>query len=242
MICPFAVWKPVPSHSGPVAAHYGLVVHVQVGTGSCYPEFSNTANQASSTWWIGQDGTLEQYVDTDNTAWTEMAGNYYYNSVETEGVPTDPFTDAQCATLTRLIGWGHETLGWPLVLVDHGGVGITTHAHYPSGQPDPAWGGHPCPGPVRAGQLPAIVAAAAGPAPTPKPTPLKELPMQFICHTELETQRAFLYDGERKDGPVSGVLSPDAVTNIVAATNVPVIAMTAADIASLAQGFNGVPS
>lgn len=157
---PRAVWKPVPSHSGPLSSHLGLVVHVQVGDGSCYGEFSNPNNQASSTWWIAKDGTVEQYVDADLTAWTEMAGNPYYDSVETEGTPDEPLTPQQCQALAELIAWGHQTFGWPLALVDHGGIGITTHAHYPSGQPDPAWGDHPCPGPVRAGQLPDIVAAA----------------------------------------------------------------------------------
>ncbi len=180
-------------------------MHVQVGTGSCYGEFSNPANQASSTWWIGVDGTLEQYVDADMTAWTEMAGNPYYDSVETEGTPDQPWTDAQQATLARLIAWGHQTFGWPLALVDHGGSGITTHAHYPSGVPDDAWGGHPCPGPVRTAQLPSVLAAAvaivdprpvsatAATVPAPPAVPQGRT-MKAVLHSD--TQQLLLLDDE----------------------------------------------
>ena len=178
MICPLATWRPVPSHSGPMSAHLGLVVHVQVGSGSCFAEFDIPANQASSTFWIGVDGRLEQYVDTEVMAWTEMAGNGLYDSVETEGQPANPLTARQADMLAALMAWGHHVLGWPLVLVDHGGTGVTTHAHYPSGAPDPAWGGHPCPGPVCAGQLPAIVAAAV--ALGPPILPLKEETMNAV--------------------------------------------------------------
>lgn len=159
-IFPGAVYQPVANHSGPLSSHLGLVIHVQVGDGSCYGEFNNPSSQASSTWQCMKDGTLLQFVDADLVAWTEMAGNPYYDSVETEGTPDEPLTAAQCQTLAKLIAWGHKTFGWPLQLVDHGQPGVTTHAHYPSGQPDPAWGNHPCPGPTRAGQLPGILAAA----------------------------------------------------------------------------------
>lgn len=179
-IVPWARYEPVDSHSGPVAAHLGLVVHVQVGSGDCFGEFSNPNNQASSTWWIAQSGALVQYLDSNLTAWTEAAGNPDYCSVETEGEPTEPLTTAQAGALALLIAWGHKVHGWPLVLVDHGGEGITTHAHYPSGDPDPAWGGHPCPGPIRSAQLPGIVTAAEGlvraQAQTPAGTEAQNLP------------------------------------------------------------------
>ena len=184
-LCPFAVWQQVANRSGPVSAHLGLVVHVQVGDGSCYGQFNDPASQASSTWQAMKDGTLLQFVDADVIAWTEAAGNPFYDSVETEGLPTEELTPAQCATLARLIAWGHRTFGWPLELVDHGGSGITTHAHYPSGAPDPAWGDHPCPGPLRAAQLPAIVAAAAelvAPAPPARPAQPKEDPAMVLAN------------------------------------------------------------
>ncbi len=161
MICPFANFRVIGGNQGPAMEElYGLVVHVQVGDGSLQEWFSNPASQVSAHFWVGQRGELEQYVDTAVQAWAEVDGNPHYLSVETEGVPTEALSYAQEGTLAALMAWLHAFLEMPLALVDHGGRGITTHAHYPSGDPDPAWGGHPCPGPLRTLQLPKVLDAA----------------------------------------------------------------------------------
>jgi len=177
MIVPFANWRPVPSHSGLMVAHQGLVLHVQVGDNSCYGEFSVPANQASSTWWVSKTGVLEQYVDSDNAAWTEAAGNFTWDSVETEGFPTDPLTDAQIATLARLYAWGVETYRWPFLLAETPSeTGFGWH-----GMGGAAWGGHfGCPGDLRKSQRAQILVAAEqllGPVttqPTGTTTPQEE--------------------------------------------------------------------
>jgi hypothetical protein len=191
-----------------VAAHLGLVVHVQVGDNSTFGQDNDARSEVSNTFWCGRDGTLEQMVDTDLMAWTEEAGNGFYSSVETEGFPTEPLTIQQVTTLAGLYAWGHRVHGWPLRTCDHGEAGLTTHAHYPSGDPDPSWGGHPCPGPLRSAQLPRIVAAAARlvdaagrlpiPSPTPTPTPalLEEtedlMPYLAICSETVAAEVATL--------------------------------------------------
>lgn len=164
MIYPPAKWLPVRNHGWGRPATVGLVVHVAEGNGSLFGWFDDPASQVSSHFWVSKAGAVEQYVDTQDTAWAQAAGNLEYLSVETEGFDTEPLTAAQGAALALLIGWCHQTFGIPLTMVDHGGRGITTHAFWPSGLPDPAWGGHPCPGKLRAGQLPTIVAAAGTPA------------------------------------------------------------------------------
>lgn len=167
MICPGATWRPVQNHGGPipvVVSGRGLVVHVQEGNGSPWGWFNNPASQVSSHWWISKAGVLEQYVDTDFEAWAQMAGNASYHSVETEGLASEALTTAQAVMLAALYRWGHQMFGWPFQTCDHGGRGLTTHAHYPSGIPDPAWGGHPCPGALRAGQLPSILKLAGQPS------------------------------------------------------------------------------
>lgn len=160
-LCPFASWKPVPRNDGPaMTGDLGLVVHVQVGNGSLRGWFSDPVAGVSSHLWVSAKGDLEQYVPFGTDAWAEMSGNGRYVSVETEGMPTEPLTLPQATVLAQLIAWGHEKLGWALELVDHGARGITTHAHYPSGIPDPSWGGHPCPGAVRTAQLPWVLKVA----------------------------------------------------------------------------------
>lgn len=140
-------------------AHYGLVLHVQVGDNSCYGEFVNPANQASSTWWVSKTGVLEQYVDSDDTAWTEMAGNSTWDSVETEGLPSEPLTQQQVVMLARLYAWGHELYGWPFQITNSvSGRGFGWH-----GMGGPSWGNHPhCPGDIRKAQRIAILALAQG--------------------------------------------------------------------------------
>jgi len=166
---PGARQEPVPSHSGPMTAHLGPVMHQQAGLGDCFGEFDNPNNDASSTGWIAKDGTLVQYVDADLIAWTQAGGNSTYNGFECEGGP-EALTDAQVLTFARVYVAGHLHYGWPLVISDTPGVpGFILHS---DGGAD--WGGHTsCPGPVRAAQRSAILYIAglvlAGPVPPPHP-------------------------------------------------------------------------
>ena len=209
MRCPFATWRPVANQSGPMAAHLGFVVHVQVGTGSCYGEFNNPAAQASSHFWCAADGTLEQYVDTDFIAWAEMSGNGSYISCETEGDVTTPLTGAQLKTLAHLYQWLHVVHGIAFQVCDHGGQGITTHCHYPSGDPDPAWGDHLCPGPLRLAQVPVILAMARGlDFQANKPAPAPEVPQMGLYIIACEN--------EPTTGVVDGVAIPLTAADVQA--------------------------
>lgn len=168
-ICPSALWRPVTAHSGPMAEHRGLVVHVQVGGGSCYPEFVVPANQASSTWWAGKAGELEQYVDADFAAWTEADGNFTWDSIETEGEPEEPLTALQIVSIAVVYRWGAARYGWPFILAElPTGRGLGWH-----GMGGLAWGDHPgCPGDLRRAQRGVILAAAAPTAPAALEEPM----------------------------------------------------------------------
>ena len=142
----------------------GLILHVQVGTGSLFNMFNNRSSQASSTWWVSRTGVIEQYnPDPDNwRSWAQAAGNVDYHSVETEGFPSDPLTPAQIAAVAHIYAEGRRRWGWPLQLADTvGASGLGTH--YMGGA---AWGGHTCPDPKdgagpRSRQRAAIIAAAS---------------------------------------------------------------------------------
>jgi hypothetical protein len=160
---PGAAWRPVDNHSGPMSAHLGLILHVQVGNGSVYGEFTNPASQASYTWWVAKDGTLEQYVDGGDTAWAQAAGNGTYNSVGTEGFPEEALTDAQMSAIAGLYRWGHDRYGWPYTLADSPGQpGFGWHGMGDSNGHS-GWGGHPsCPGDKRKAQRQHILDLAQG--------------------------------------------------------------------------------
>jgi hypothetical protein len=146
-----------------MSAHLGLILHVQVGNGSIFNEANNPGAQASYTWWCAKDGTLEQYVDPNLTAWAQAAGNSTYNSVGTEGYPSEPLTAAQCQKIADLYRWGHDTFGWPYVLAENPGEpGFGWHGMGDSNGHS-GWGGHPsCPGDIRKGQRQHILDLAHG--------------------------------------------------------------------------------
>lgn len=144
-------WRPVQNCTphGSIEQR-GLVLHVQEGNNSIWGWFNDPAAEASSDFWVSKAGLIEQYVDTGvDRAWAQAAGNAYYASVETEGYPDEPLTQAQIDGVARIYAWGHTTFGWPLVVIDS----TTEHGFTWHGAGGTAWGGHfDCPGNVRKAQ------------------------------------------------------------------------------------------
>jgi N-acetyl-anhydromuramyl-L-alanine amidase AmpD len=69
-----ANWRPISTNfrrgrTRGAARVRAFVCHSQEGYGSLHAFFSNPARGASTHFWIGRDGRVEQYVDTDDTAW-----------------------------------------------------------------------------------------------------------------------------------------------------------------------------
>lgn len=167
---PRATWKPIPinfSRNGIRRPTLGLVLHVQGGNGELSGWFSNPKSQVSSHFWISKAGAVVQYVDTDDRAWAQAAGNPDYLSVETEGYPTEALTNAQITSLAALYAWGAKVFAWPNALAEiPGGRGLGWH-----GMGGTAWGNHPgCPGDKRKAQRKDVLFRAF-PAPAPEPAP-----------------------------------------------------------------------
>lgn len=199
--CPFAVWRgPLSSGAYSTAAQaggaekIGLVFHVIVGSeDSADGEFHQGAVHLSAHFGIvgpGDDepeGTIVQWVDTDDIAYAQTEGNWppdAYLSCETAGDVTTPLSPLMLSAAARLAAWCATDKGFPLVAVDHGQPGVTTHCHYPSGAPDPAWGNHPCPGPLRVAQIPALLALIHPSPPVPLP-PVVTYPEDKMKRTPL---------------------------------------------------------
>lgn len=169
---PGAIWRPVQNfHPNGVQEHRGLVLHVQEGDASPFGWFDDPSSQASSDFWVATDGTIEQYVNTGTDyAWCQAAGNPFYASVETEGHTTSALTAQQVESIAHIYAWGHQTFGWPLVVVDS----TTEHGFTWHGVGGAAWGGHTgCPGDLRKAQRQQILdraAAILGAGPGPRPT------------------------------------------------------------------------
>lgn len=165
---PNATYRPCSNHSGPMSAHLGLCLHVQVGTNDLAGEFNDPSTQASYTWDAYPDGHGDQFVDADLTAWAQGQGNDSYNSVGTQGYPETALTEACCAWIAGLYRWGHDTYGWPYVLAENpGDPGFIWH-----GAGGQAWGGHEsCPGDIRREQRQHILDLAQGITPAPPTIP-----------------------------------------------------------------------
>lgn len=154
---------------------YGVVIHIMDGSfDGTKSWFNDTAAQASSHFGTARSGYAEQWVDTKDKAWAEMAGNGNYISIENEGTPPDALTDGQITRCSEILRWAHETYGVPYQLANAPGErGLGWH-----GMGGAAWGGHyDCPGdPIRA-QFNEIIARASGNSqPVPSPTPAPSAP------------------------------------------------------------------
>ena len=138
----------------------GLVLHIQEGSENGTESwFQNPNAQASSHFLNPKVGLLRQMVDTRNKAWTEVAGNDHWVSVENEGYSGDILTDSQLSNLADLYSWLHDVYQIPFLATDDpNGNGLGWH-----GMGGAAWGGHyDCPGDPIKNQRDFILNAAAG--------------------------------------------------------------------------------
>jgi len=154
---PSALWRPVANFSKQmVQPTRGLIPHVQQGNGSLFAMFNNPSTEVSSHLWLSKAGIWEQYVDLRVRAWAQAAGNPYWISVECEGLDTENYTPVQIQRLAELFAWGMQEFGWKAQITDSvDGYGLGTHR-----MGGTAWGGHSCPGNLRADRRGDILASA----------------------------------------------------------------------------------
>jgi N-acetyl-anhydromuramyl-L-alanine amidase AmpD len=135
--CPFAVKRPIVADNfstGRTGQQVkAVVLHIAAGPLSAvFPTFNNPARKASAHFCVGKDGTIEQYVSVNDTAygnglawkdgqWYNPAGkvvkptwqdiifpvnpNAYTISIEHEGFPADLWTEAMYDSNNRLLLW-----------------------------------------------------------------------------------------------------------------------------------------
>lgn len=176
------------NHGGRRALTEAVVLHVDAGgANTLFGWFSNPASSASSHFYVKYDGTIEQYLDADLIAWTQRAGNTRCIGIETQGVGSGSWTEAQLASLTALVGWLCDRYSLPKASMGNSrkgsrGIGIHRFGIDPwrvnGGE---VWGGRgkACPGDARVGQFPGLVARIAGgaaPVSSPAPAPATPAP------------------------------------------------------------------
>lgn len=158
-ICPFAVQRLLPeSATQPRIKPRVFIMHSAAGRGSLYNFFLNSSN-LESHFWVGNDGTIEQYVDTEVRADANLKANSFAISVETESSPaaTEPWTEAQAISLVRLGDWAATTHDIPRVQTPTwDGAGFGWHVMF--GAPGP-WTpvSKSCPGHARVEQAKNVI-------------------------------------------------------------------------------------
>ena len=104
-----AKWRgPVPNCNvgGMVRPFQGLVLHIQEGTENGTDSwFHNPASQVSAHFGNPKTGGLDQWVDTNDKAWAQVAGNKSWISIENEGHSSDSLTASQIANAAVLLAW-----------------------------------------------------------------------------------------------------------------------------------------
>jgi hypothetical protein len=165
-----AVKRPI-SHNfrtgGMIRPLHGLVLHIEEGSESGTRGWFNTsvsdrqkaldaawkkhgskgrqpkAFASSAHFGNPKKGPLEQFVDTANMAFAQMAGNAQWISVENEGHTGDSLTASQINNVAALLGWLRWNEDVPLQLADNPAAsGLGYH-----GMGGKAWGSHDqCPG------------------------------------------------------------------------------------------------
>jgi peptidoglycan hydrolase-like protein with peptidoglycan-binding domain len=91
------------------------VLHVTASLAdSQFNYFNNPRNGACSNFHVALDGNVEQYIDTDRLSAAEVEGSNDAISIETAGLGSGKWTDAQVISLIALLAWISATHGIPL--------------------------------------------------------------------------------------------------------------------------------
>ena len=173
--CPFAIWRgadPSNYRSGRGHVVIGMTVHhADASLASADGYFRSQhepGHESSACFGVDFDGTLYQWVDTDDADYHACQAQYEgYVGCENASDPArpdDPPTDAQIAMMAKLALW----LGVPpFAITARGQAGIGYHTQFP-GPCGEAWGQTACPGQGFIASIPKIVAAMQGAPAQPK--------------------------------------------------------------------------
>lgn len=165
---PKAKWLPVVGlQNDPVIIPIGVILHVDGGNaGSLYNYFNGPSGGIESTLFVNKKRVWEQFRDTTREADAQAAGNswvagdgkrYGFNSIETQGIASEPWTPEQMEELAEFLAWHHKTHGTPLrVCRNPKDSGVGYHRLFPGWNPD----NHECPGDKRVAQVPELLKMA----------------------------------------------------------------------------------
>lgn len=178
---PGAVHKLLPesdteSDTQPRITPRAIIHHSAGGKGSLYGWWQNPqSNGLECHFWIGDDGTVEQYMDTNVRADANGEANGFAISIETESTvhASEPWTAAQVEAIVALDDWLCRVHQIPRrLMTSPTGSGLAWHVQFGAPGPWTRARGKVCPGPARIAQMtdeivPRVQARLTTPAPKP---------------------------------------------------------------------------
>jgi hypothetical protein len=140
---PGAVWKPVDRYKPGGSSHQAitgpnrLVFHTAVSSGSSLFDLFNQPGNPIAHFYVREDGTVEQYCDTDTRSSAVLDGNYDCVTVESwdggpsafHGTDGPDWTPAQVEACAEIAVWCNKVHGIPFTVLDDSrpGRGIGWH-------------------------------------------------------------------------------------------------------------------
>lgn len=216
--------------NGPFADCYGVILHVNVSESGTPDSFwgNGNAGQVCPNFQVYKDGSIHQMLPLNWQPWCQKDGNFHYAAIETAGMPSEPLTDAQVAACARIVRAYHAELGVPLRLANAPGErGLGTHQ-----MGGAAWGGHPCPGDIRAAQRAAILKQAAVTVTPPDPIPATVQEDDMILFTTPPVKGS-APNPILVAGPVCIVVGHQSTTDALKAAGAKVVSLPADDYARI---------
>lgn len=146
---PAATWRPIaryqPGGSARRSEFRALRLQFHTAVSNASPSmysFFAVDGRATPHFYVGRDGQVEQYIDTDDGSSATLDGNATTITVETwdgygdawtGGSPGPRWRDKQVEALAQLAAWCHRTHGIPLVLCASSKPGTTGVAWHRQG-------------------------------------------------------------------------------------------------------------
>jgi hypothetical protein len=174
-LCPFAELKLIPENATqPSIRPRSVIAHSAGGEGELYGWWMNDQSRGlESHFWVGRDGRIVQYVDTEVRADANGSANGYAVSIETASTKhaTERWDPPQAAALVRLIDWLCDTHDIPrTIMATPTSPGLGWHVMFGAPGPWTPSKGKVCPGPARIIQyqheiVPAVASRDGNPLP-----------------------------------------------------------------------------
>ena len=105
--CPFAVHRPLSenNYQGRITPR-AVIMHTAVSSSPSLFSYFQNSSDLESHFYVADDGTIEQYMDTTVRADANLNANAFAVSIETQdGGKIVPWTSAQIESIVRLIDW-----------------------------------------------------------------------------------------------------------------------------------------